>query len=228
MSRAVENWLFVGSMLLVLIVAGHPAAFMRNETVDMVFDLIGLAISVAGLLLRVVSRDWKIAYGKDCLVTGGPYSVVRHPMYVGSFLAGLGLCIILGSIAFTAVYVVCFIFVHSRIARREDKYMDGRWPEEHKSYAASVPACIPSIFGVVRLFSCYRRWLSSVPAAFARERSAICGILAGACASESISDVMASGWSDVRGEVFAWIIVVSAIMVMWLIVNVLRRAPAKV
>ena len=35
---------------------------------------------------------WELALKKNhTLVTGGPYSVVRHPSYTGSFMIGLGL-----------------------------------------------------------------------------------------------------------------------------------------
>ena len=228
MSRAIENWLFVGSMLFVLVIAGHPAAFMGDSSVDAVFDLTGLLISVAGLLLRVVSRDWKLAHGNDCLVVTGPYSVMRHPMYVGSFLAGLGLSIILGSIPFIVIYTICFIAVHARIAQREDAYMDARWPEEHKQYISSVPACLPSITGIFNLVIYYRRWLSSVSKAFIRERSAVCGVLAGACVSESVADLLESGWARVHHEVIVWGIVTFAILAMWLAINLVYREPIQV
>jgi protein-S-isoprenylcysteine O-methyltransferase Ste14 len=227
LSRAIENWLFVGPLLLVLIFAGHPALFMNNKSVDIAFDLVGLTISVLGLLLRVVSRDWKIAHGDNCLVTGGPYSVVRHPMYVGSFLAGFGLCMILGSVPFIIIYSICFIVVHSRIARREDKYMDGIWPEEHGQYVLSVPAFVPSLAGIVMIMASYRQWLSSVTEAFARERSAICGILAGACISEAAADIMVYGWADARYEVMIWTAVTVALIATWLLVSIMTHQTAK-
>jgi protein-S-isoprenylcysteine O-methyltransferase Ste14 len=219
-SRAIENWLFVGALLIVIIFAGHPASFMDKEPVDFSFDIAGLALSLLGLLLRVVSRDWKIAHGDNCLVKDGLYSVVRHPMYVGSFLAGLGLCVIFGSMPFTAIYSIFFIAIHVRIARREDEYMDGIWPEEHKSYVAMVHGCVPSVSGIVKFITSYRKWLSSIPSAFARERSAICGILAGACISESAADIMVFGWADVHNEVMIWSVVTVVLVAMWLLLNV--------
>lgn len=227
MSRAIENWLFVGPLLLVLIFAGHPASFMNNTSIDNVFDIIGLAISVLGLLLRVVSRDWKIAHGNNCLVTGGPYSVVRHPMYVGSFLAGFGLCLILGSILFIVIYSICFIVVHSRIARREDKYMDGVWPEEHKQYVLSVPAFVPSLSGIINISTSYRKWLSSVTEAFARERSAICGVLAGACVSEAAADIMVYGWADSHYKVMIWTGVTIGLIAIWLLISIVKHQTVK-
>jgi protein-S-isoprenylcysteine O-methyltransferase Ste14 len=223
LSRAIENWLFIGPLLFVLIFVGRPASFFSSEPVDFVFDLVGLVISLLGLLLRVVSRDWKIAHGDNCLVMDGPYSVVRHPMYVGSFLAGLGVCVILGSMPFTVIYSVLFIIIHARIAKREDKHLDGIWPEEHGKYTAMVPGCVPSFSGLVKIIISYRQWLSSIAGAFTRERSAICGILAGACISESTADIMMFGWADVHREVMMWTAVIVALIIMWLLLNIKYR-----
>ncbi|MCE5324291.1 isoprenylcysteine carboxylmethyltransferase family protein [bacterium] len=226
MSRAIENWLFIGLLLVVLIFAGRPASFMDREPVDFAFDLAGLVISMLGLLLRVVSRDWKIVHGDGCLVTDGPYSVVRHPMYVGSFLAGLGLCVILGSVPFTIIYSIFFIVIHVRIARREDKYMDGVWPEEHKEYTAKVPGCVPSFAGLIKIITSYRGWISSIPGAFNRERSALCGILVGACISESASDILTFGWAVVHLEVMIWTGVAAVLFATWLLLY-FRQKTAK-
>lgn len=213
-------------MVLFLAVFHRPAAFFHDR-MDLIFDLIGLGISVSGLLIRIVARDWKTVHRKDCLVTDGPYSVARHPMYLGSFLAGLGLCLILGSLPFIGIYSVLFIIVHARIAKREDAYMDSRWAEEHRAYAASVPACVPTPAGFWKLVTLYGSWFSSAPEAIRRERGSICGFLAGACILECASEIMQSGWTVVRQEVMAWSVITAVILISWTVIGKIKPRIAE-
>ena len=50
------------------------------------------------LILGQVLRGWAVGYiHKDkVLSTEGPYSLCRHPLYLGTFLAGTGLCVFSG------------------------------------------------------------------------------------------------------------------------------------
>jgi ribosomal protein uS17 len=59
----------------------RPSHFLSRPPVDDFIDILGIVISCTGLFLRVVAREWKIANGKDDLVTSGPYFVIRHPLY---------------------------------------------------------------------------------------------------------------------------------------------------
>eukprot|EP01083_Nonionella_stella_P018371 51201_1 len=57
-------------------------------------EMIGLGISFLGILIRNLSKLWighSFAYvlsirKKQSLITSGPYSIVRHPGYTGTFL----------------------------------------------------------------------------------------------------------------------------------------------
>lgn len=191
-------------MVIAGIFLSHPSALLGDSSRDEFIDLIGLLISSLGLALRVVARHWKIEHGAGKLVTSGPYSIVRHPLYVGSFLAGLGLCLILGSGWFLAVFVTVYIMLHTRVARSEERFLLTVWPQEYAAYMKSVPGWIPvpgNIRNIIR--PCIR---CITQQSVLRERTAVCGILAAASLLEAWADYAMEGWAIARVEVIACVL----------------------
>lgn len=75
------------------------------------------------------------------LVTGGPYALLRHPIYTGLMLAMLGSA--LGVHVFWALLLVpvSAYFIHS--ARREESYMCQLFPEQYPAYRARTGMLLP-------------------------------------------------------------------------------------
>lgn len=220
MSRSASNWLFISAMVIAGIFLAHPSALMSKPLIDNTVDIIGLLVSLSGLALRVVSRHWKIEHGDGKLVTSGPYGVVRHPLYLGSFLAGLGLCLIIGSAWFLVVFVVGYLLVHIRIAQGEERYLSGVWAEEYSEYMDSVPGWLPSPVRIIRIIKPCIGCLNKK--AVLRERSAVCGILAGASLLEAWSDYAVKGWAQAQMEV---IVCLSLTVLFAAVMICLRNAP---
>jgi protein-S-isoprenylcysteine O-methyltransferase Ste14 len=84
------------------------------------------------------------------LATGGPYSFVRHPLYVGTFLIIVGLALLSGSwVVFgilLPVGVLVFLFYYApRKERRESLRLHKAFGEKFDNYHAAVPGFIPRL-----------------------------------------------------------------------------------
>lgn len=76
------------------------------------------------------------------IVASGPYSIVRHPQYLGACLAYMGGSILLSAsyaLLFTPVYVLC----NYLISWKEEKELVKELGEEYKDYQKKVPMFIP-------------------------------------------------------------------------------------
>lgn len=227
MSRANQNWLFVTSMVVAAVFTAHPLRTPGVVRFDKVFDALGLLLCVAGLGVRIAARSWKLRAGPGILVTDGPYSVVRHPLYLGSFLAGLGLCVIFGSPGFAALFAASYLLVHISIAGHEERSLLRVWPVEYRAYSERVPAWVPSLRAAAR---CWRDCVAGVDRnGLLKEFSTVCSILMSACLLDVWSDCVLEGWSVCRNEAIVLLGVCCLIMSVWLLVETfprLRSRPA--
>ena len=69
-------------LAFVLIILSHP--------LSRIFFAVGFVIALLGALLRLWAR-LTCSLQPEGLITAGPYSVVRHPMYLGTLLEALGM-----------------------------------------------------------------------------------------------------------------------------------------
>jgi protein-S-isoprenylcysteine O-methyltransferase Ste14 len=113
----------------------------------------GLAVTVGGLAFAVwarrhIGRNWSaiVALKQDHeLVTGGPYALVRHPIYTGLLFGFLGSAIALGQwrglLAVAIVYLALL-----RKYKLEERWMRERFGVAYDAYRARVKALVPFIF----------------------------------------------------------------------------------
>jgi len=78
------------------------------------------------------------------LVTSGLYAYIRHPLYVASFLIGLGLCLILGDLVVLAAYLPVYVAMHAWVIHGEEQWLAQHWGDDYRRYAARVPASSPA------------------------------------------------------------------------------------
>lgn len=112
----------------------------------------GLVLFALGLGFAVwarvhIGRNWGTPMTQKAdpeLVTSGPYHLVRHPIYSGILVAGVGTAVALNWLWLTAVVLVGFYFVYS--ATVEERYMTERFPEAYPPYKRSTKMLIPFVF----------------------------------------------------------------------------------
>ncbi|MFL5244890.1 MAG: methyltransferase family protein [Gemmataceae bacterium] len=72
------------------------------------------------------------------LMTGGPYAISRHPMYIGELAPWLGWTILYGSIPVLIGFAVLGALV-ARLAPREERALEAKFGVVYRQYKARVP-----------------------------------------------------------------------------------------
>ena len=108
------------------------------------------ALEVTGLVLvfaAILGRLWAILFigaRKNAeLVTDGPYSMCRNPLYFFSLLGIAGVGLMFGSLLLTALVTAAAIVIFRYTALREASYLRSRFPAAHEAYAARTPLLWP-------------------------------------------------------------------------------------
>jgi protein-S-isoprenylcysteine O-methyltransferase Ste14 len=106
----------------------------------------GLPMVALGVALRVWARGHlqRSQQGAREVTTGGPYAHVRHPLYVGSFLIGVGFATTTALVALPFVVAFVFVVMYVPKALREEAYLRRLYGTAYADYAEQVRAVIPS------------------------------------------------------------------------------------
>src|SRR5437868_1147405 len=103
----------------------------------------GLAYSVWGL--AYLRRSFSIIPEARRLVTGGPYALSRHPVYLGEIATALGVNIASGG-WLSALAVAYFIACELLRMRWEERILAQTFPAQYPEYARRVPRYLPNPF----------------------------------------------------------------------------------
>lgn len=108
-------------------------------------ELVGHICVIAGILIRVISSLYVGGRKNDVLVTDGPFSVVRNPLYVGSFIATIGLGFATGSMTILVALIACFMLCYFFTVGKEEAYLTAKFGEFYREYQARVPRWVPNL-----------------------------------------------------------------------------------
>lgn len=120
---------------------------------------IGLLLALCGEAIRL----WGVGYAgratrkevleAGSLVTAGPFAYVRHPLYLGNALSGLGGTIMaagkLGASAAALFFLVFILFygtIYGILMPLEEEFLEDRFGEAYVMYKKRTPRIIPAIF----------------------------------------------------------------------------------
>ena len=134
-------------LLFTIVVLPHDEMWPVSETLGTIAVLIliaGLAITLFGIV-SLGSSLTATPVPKDGAVlrTTGMYAIVRHPIYLGLILFGLGLTLPSGSVLTVFSYGL-LIFLLSYKARFEEQLLIAQYPQ-YRAYASRVGRILPFV-----------------------------------------------------------------------------------
>jgi protein-S-isoprenylcysteine O-methyltransferase Ste14 len=112
----------------------------------------GLVLLAPGLGFAIwarvhIGRNWGTPMTQKRepeLVTSGPYHLVRHPIYSGVLVAGIGTAVALSWQWLIAVVLAGVYFIYSAIV--EERYLTAQFPDEYPAYRRATKMLVPLLF----------------------------------------------------------------------------------
>lgn len=140
-SRLRLTYVFYLALASAAAIAGRQYSFnpLSNQAIQ---GLAALCVFSA-CLGRIWCSAFIGGYKNAALITDGPYSVARHPLYSFSWIGALGLGLATHSILLTLITAVFFAFIFSHAARREDDFLAATHAERFRDYARTTPRFWP-------------------------------------------------------------------------------------
>ena len=108
-------------------------------------ELITLAIGGAVAVIGILIRAWASGHIRknQNLAVSGPYSFTRNPLYLGSFVLGLGFTVASGVWWLALLFIILFLGIYLPVMRLEAKELTALFGEEYAEYARRVPLLFP-------------------------------------------------------------------------------------
>ena len=160
--EAAGTWLFRrrGSLPLLLfpllLAAAAYAPTVTTPGLAAAWDGLCVAIALSGLAVRAaavgfVPKDTSQRNSgrpqAESLNTTGLYSVVRHPLYLGNYLAWLGVALFPRAWWSPVIVSLVFWLYYERIMFAEEEYLRRRFEREYAAWASATPAFLPRLRG---------------------------------------------------------------------------------
>jgi len=126
-------------MTLVVLPKGEISAAAKIVATVLIFVGTGLS----AYCLFWLGRSFSVMAHARKLVTGGPYSVIRHPLYAAEMISFFGVALANFSLVATIIITITIAFQFRRMAN-EECVLRATFPE-YEDYARQVPMFIPAL-----------------------------------------------------------------------------------
>jgi protein-S-isoprenylcysteine O-methyltransferase Ste14 len=145
----------IRAVIIVIVIIGIRLGAFRGQGVnntDAWRATLGLVLFASGLGFAVwarvhIGRNWGTPMTQKVepeLVTSGPYHLVRHPIYSGILVAGVGTATALNWLWLAVFALAGIYFLYS--ATVEERYLTDQFPDSYPAYKHATKMLVPYIF----------------------------------------------------------------------------------
>jgi protein-S-isoprenylcysteine O-methyltransferase Ste14 len=135
-------WLAVGTAFLAALLLFVSSAWTSEVWHDFI-EAFGLAF----IGIAIIGRLWCTLYigGRKAgeIVSSGPYSVSRNPLYLFSTIGAMGVGAQSASLLVTLLFGVLCLSAFYAVARREEAFLAAHFGETYTNYFSRVPRFFP-------------------------------------------------------------------------------------
>jgi protein-S-isoprenylcysteine O-methyltransferase Ste14 len=116
----------------------YPKMIIQNQWVGYALGLPLIGIGIGLSAWSVLEAGATNVESPDRLLTGGPYSFSRNPMYISWGAIYLGVALIVNSIWIIALFPLVFAITHFMDVVREEQLLKEQFGDEYLDYQSRV------------------------------------------------------------------------------------------
>lgn len=132
----------LGAFFLIL----FSRQFWENETpLHEFLDYGGYFLVALCALGRVYTTAFLGGFKNEDLITYGPFSIVRNPLYFFSLIGITGIALISNHLVVIIGLPLFFIILYYFLIQREEAFLEQVFGENYRAYKARVPRFVPNV-----------------------------------------------------------------------------------
>ena len=140
-SRVFVSRVFSVLILFLAVFTGH--SFQQEGVIDVSFETTGLFL----LTICSMGRLWSLVYisgnKRRELITEGPYSMVRNPLYVFSLIGSIGIGLASENLLILTLVVCFYTGYYPFTILAEEKKLEDKFGEAYLEYKRCTPRFLP-------------------------------------------------------------------------------------
>lgn len=141
-SRIFHSRLFALALALLLFVSQPMLAW--DSPLRHLMLALGTLLVAVGALGRVYSSAFIGGRKNEQVIRSGPFSIVRNPLYVFSFIGVIGIGLQSGMVLLSALLAVVFILYYPLVVAKEEAFLENKFGEPYRDYKQQVPRWLPA------------------------------------------------------------------------------------
>jgi protein-S-isoprenylcysteine O-methyltransferase Ste14 len=139
--RILASRTFIGILLIIILLSDSHWQF--HPIIDTLIFAVGCLLASAGAMGRLWCSLYISGYKNNTLITVGPYSIMRHPLYFFSLIGALGVACATETLLIPLIVLIVFISCYPGVILGEEKRLLSIHGEKFKQYCQRTPAIFP-------------------------------------------------------------------------------------
>ncbi|MEJ2648879.1 MAG: isoprenylcysteine carboxylmethyltransferase family protein [Sedimentisphaerales bacterium] len=131
-------------ILLAALAIVSTSKWQNFEIVGSVFFLIGTILVGVATIGRIWCSMYISGYKSKTLITIGPYSLCRNPLYFFSMLGGVGVGLATKTLTIPLLVLIVFALYYPNVIQGEQKRLSGLHNDKFDEYCKKTPCFLPS------------------------------------------------------------------------------------
>lgn len=134
----------IGFTLAILLAFSFSEWYLRDSVVEHTLWISGWIFVGIGVMGRIWCSLYISGFKNARLVTEGPYSLCRNPLYLFSYLGGVGIMFLTETFVFPILFTIYFLCYYHYVMRQEEAFLSEKYGTKYLDYLNKIPRFIPS------------------------------------------------------------------------------------
>lgn len=141
--RVTATRIFAIVIVLLILFTGH--SFEHDTLIDISFEISGLILLSICSLGRLWALMYLTGYKSNRIITEGPFSMVRHPLYVFTFIGTVGIGLASENVLVLLVIIVFYASYYPLTILAEEKKLMTKFGQDYLKYMQHTPRFLPKL-----------------------------------------------------------------------------------
>lgn len=141
------------ALIISIIFFKYIIPIREHNLANRILNFIGIGMIILGFLFRLSARGYKQEKSIESkrLITTGPYTLMRNPMYFGSMLIGSGIIIALFNLWILIPSLIISLSILIPQIYKEEEKLKKQFGQEYLDYCKNTPRYFPRFLQLLRL-----------------------------------------------------------------------------